>query len=114
MSRVEYSSFLQFNVFLKPYATCLRKNLSLLCLLSLVLSFYFQETKFKNYYHQLHWVMKLYHEVCEKVPKPLKKLMSPLTESILYYLHPGLSTLTWSSLNIDAYLHQVFCIRFCK
>ena len=33
--------------------------------------------------------------------------MAPLTESILYHLHPGLSTLTWSSLNIDAYLHQV-------
>lgn len=51
--------------------------------------------------------MKLYHEVCENVPKPFKTLMSPLTEAILYYLHPGLSTITWSSLNIDAYLHQV-------
>eukprot|EP00795_Rhopilema_esculentum_P017364 gene17364-8957_t len=65
-----------------------------------------QETRFKNYYHKLHWIMQLYNEVCENVPVPLRKLMTPLTESILYYLQPGLSTLTWSSLNIDAYLHQ--------
>ncbi len=66
-----------------------------------------QESRFKNYYHQLTWIIKLYREICEEVPDPLRKLMSPLTESISYHLHPGLSTLTWSSLNIDAYLHQV-------
>eukprot|EP00794_Sanderia_malayensis_P000407 gene407-1042_t len=65
-----------------------------------------QEDRFKHYYHQLTWIIKLYREICEEVPQPLRKLMQPLTESISYHLQPGLSTLTWSSLNIDAYLHQ--------
>jgi dynein heavy chain len=28
-------------------------------------------------------------------------------ESVIQYLQPGLSTLAWNSMNIDAYLHQV-------
>ena len=28
-------------------------------------------------------------------------------DSVLHYLQPGVSTLNWSSMNIDAYLHQV-------
>ena len=68
---------------------------------------FLQESRFKNYFHQLNWLLKLYHNICDQVPSPLRKLMAPLTESVQYYLHPGLSTLTWNSMNIDAFLHQV-------
>lgn len=34
-------------------------------------------------------------------------MLLPHMESVILYLQPGLSTLAWNSMNIDAYLHQV-------
>ena len=45
--------------------------------------------------------------MCKEVPPPLRKLLTPHMESVLHYLQPGVSTLNWNSVNIDAYLHQV-------
>ena len=45
--------------------------------------------------------------MCQDVPLALYKLLTPHMDSVLHYLQPGVSTLNWSSMNIDAYLHQV-------
>ena len=45
--------------------------------------------------------------MCQDVPHALYKLLAPHVESVLHYLQPGVATLNWSSMNIDAYLHQV-------
>ena len=45
--------------------------------------------------------------MCQDVPAALYKLLTPHMDSVLHYLQPGVSTLNWSSMNIDAYLHQV-------
>ncbi|XP_060567478.1 dynein axonemal heavy chain 5-like [Ruditapes philippinarum] len=44
----------------------------------------------------------------ELIPDPLKNFVSPLiTEYVNQQLQPGLSTLAWNSMNIDAFLHQI-------
>ena len=59
------------------------------------------------YKQSLELVLQDYYRVCQDVPPPLYKLLTPHMESVLHYLQPGVSTLNWSSMNIDAYLHQV-------
>ena len=59
------------------------------------------------YKQSLELVLQDYYKVCQDVPSPLHKLLTPHMESVLHYLQPGVSTLNWSSMNIDAYLHQV-------
>ncbi|XP_028415382.1 dynein heavy chain 8, axonemal-like isoform X2 [Dendronephthya gigantea] len=66
-----------------------------------------QESRFKNYKQHLEFVLKDYSNICSLVPEPLKKLLLPHMESVIQYLQPGMSTLAWNSMNIDAYLHQV-------
>lgn len=59
------------------------------------------------YKQSLELVLQDYYRVCQEVPSPLYKLLTPHMESVLHYLQPGVSTLNWNSMNIDAYLHQV-------
>ena len=59
------------------------------------------------YKQSLELVLQDYYKVCQDVPSSLYKLLTPHVESVLHYLQPGVSTLNWSSMNIDAYLHQV-------
>ncbi|XP_068697910.1 dynein axonemal heavy chain 8-like [Montipora foliosa] len=66
-----------------------------------------QEHRLKVYKQSLELVLEDYYKVCQDVPQPLLKLLTPHMESVLHYLQPGVSTLNWSSMNIDAYLHQV-------
>ena len=68
---------------------------------------YSQENRFKTYKQHLEYLLKDYSTVCSMVPEPLQKLLLPHMESVIQYLQPGLSTLAWNSMNIDAYLHQV-------
>lgn len=66
-----------------------------------------QEHRLKSYKQSLELVLQDYYKVCQNVPSALYKLLTPHMESVLHYLQPGVSTLNWSSMNIDAYLHQV-------
>ena len=66
-----------------------------------------QEQRLKKYKQSLELVLHDYYSVCSAVPGPLRRLLAPHMESVLHYLQPGVSTLNWSSVNIDAYLHQV-------
>lgn len=69
--------------------------------------FFCQEHRLKVYKQSLELILQDYYKVCQDVPAPLYKLLTPHMDSVLHYLLPGVSTLNWSSMNIDAYLHQV-------
>ncbi|KAL4232681.1 hypothetical protein ACF0H5_007369 [Mactra antiquata] len=66
-----------------------------------------QESRFKNYKSHLELVLNEYREVCKSIPDPLRSLFTPHTEYVNQQLQPGLNTLAWNSMNIDAFLHQI-------
>ena len=66
-----------------------------------------QEEKFKMYYNELMYVLKEYERVISKIRPIIRPLLGPHQEDLDYKLRPGLVTLTWTSMNIDGYLHHV-------
>ncbi|XP_053397319.1 dynein axonemal heavy chain 5-like isoform X6 [Mercenaria mercenaria] len=66
-----------------------------------------QEARFKNYKSHLELVLNDYKDVCNAIPEPLRNLFTPHTEYVNQQLQPGLNTLAWNSMNIDAFLHQI-------
>ncbi|XP_052807484.1 dynein axonemal heavy chain 5-like isoform X7 [Mya arenaria] len=66
-----------------------------------------QESRFKNYKSHLELVLNEYRQVCESIPDPLRNLFTPHTEYVNQQLQPGLNTLAWNSMNIDAFLHLI-------
>ena len=66
-----------------------------------------QEEKFKYYYNELSYAVKQYDNVTSSVPKVLESLLKPHMEDLEKKLLPGMYILTWTSMNIDGYLHQV-------
>lgn len=66
-----------------------------------------QEDKFKMYNNELHHVLKEYERIIAKIRPNTKSLLVPHLEDLEYKLRPGMVTLTWTSMNIDGYLHHV-------
>ncbi|XP_055954878.1 dynein axonemal heavy chain 8 [Patella vulgata] len=66
-----------------------------------------QEERFKSYKGHLELVLNEYKTVCESIPESLRDLFTPHIENVQQQLQPGLSTLAWNSMNIDAFLHQI-------
>ncbi|XP_025098007.1 LOW QUALITY PROTEIN: dynein gamma chain, flagellar outer arm-like [Pomacea canaliculata] len=66
-----------------------------------------QEARFKKYRAHLELVLSEYSLVCQQVPHHLKPLFQPHINNVHQQLQPGLSTLAWNSMNIDAFLHQI-------
>lgn len=66
-----------------------------------------QEDKFKMYYNDLTYTLKEYDRVLSKIVPVAEKLLVPHLEDLQLRLRPGLVTLTWTSMNIDAYTTQV-------
>jgi len=66
-----------------------------------------QEEKFKAYYNELLYVLKEYDRILGKVKPIMKYLLSPHIDDLELKLRPGMVTLTWTSMNIDAYLQDV-------
>lgn len=66
-----------------------------------------QEGRFKKYRAHLELVLSEYRQVCQQVPGPLQPLFQPHITHVHQQLQPGLSTLAWNSMNIDAFLHQI-------
>ena len=67
-----------------------------------------QEDKFKMYYNELLYVLKEYERIIGKIKPICKNLLAPHIADLELKLHPGMSTLTWTSMNIDSYLHHVY------
>jgi dynein heavy chain len=63
----------------------------------------FQEDKFKNYHNELHWALSEYDKVVSKVIPVTAMVLRPHFRDMEYKLRPGMITLTWTSMNIDAY-----------
>eukprot|EP00966_Prymnesium_polylepis_P248502 5745763-Prymnesium_polylepis.1 len=63
-----------------------------------------QEDKFKNYYNLLAYALAEYESVMLGVPATLAPLLKPHVKELERVILPGMVTLTWTSMNIDAYL----------
>jgi dynein heavy chain len=63
----------------------------------------FHEDKFKNYHNELHWALSEYDKVISKIIPVTAMVLRPQFRDMEYKLRPGMITLTWTSMNIDAY-----------
>lgn len=59
------------------------------------------------YYNELLYVLKEYERIVGKIKPICKNLLSSHIADMELKLHPGMSTLTWTSMNIDSYLNHV-------
>ncbi|OQS05067.1 dynein heavy chain, outer arm [Thraustotheca clavata] len=66
-----------------------------------------QEDKFKNYYNELTYTLREYDRVTSKIIPITENLLKPHLDDIQTKIRPGMVTLTWTSMNIDAYKVQV-------
>ena len=66
-----------------------------------------QEEKFKSYYNDLQYALREYERVTAKVLPKCEELLKPHIQDMEYKLRPGMITLTWTSMNIDAYKHHI-------
>ena len=67
-----------------------------------------QEMKFKSFYNQLTYALKQYESVLSRVMDKISPLLKPHLADMEANLEPGLVSLTWTSMNIDAFLHTMF------
>eukprot|EP00003_Mantamonas_plastica_P000096 TRINITY_DN1008_c0_g2_i7.p1 TRINITY_DN1008_c0_g2~~TRINITY_DN1008_c0_g2_i7.p1 ORF type:complete len:3819 (+),score=1555.84 TRINITY_DN1008_c0_g2_i7:2346-13802(+) len=66
-----------------------------------------QEAKFKGYYDNLQHMLREHDRVMDKISRVYLKLMKFHIEDLNESIAPGLTTLTWTSLNIDHYLGSI-------
>ena len=66
-----------------------------------------QEDKFKSYYNDLQYALSEYERVVSRVIPATASLLKPHFNDMEYKLRPGMITLTWTSMNIDAYKHHI-------
>lgn len=71
-----------------------------------------QEDKLKRYYNELSYSLDQYRAVVAQIPPVLSPLLEPHLKDFERKLHPGMVTLTWTSMNIDGYLHRVHATLF--
>ena len=66
-----------------------------------------QEEKFKVYYNELKFILAEYERIHSKVIPVTAKLVDPHIQTMELKLRPGMVTLTWTSMNIDAYKNHI-------
>jgi dynein heavy chain len=66
-----------------------------------------QEEKFKRYYFQLDFVRSEYRRITGSIKPIMANLLVPHKEDMDLKLRPGMVTLTWTSMNIDAFIEKV-------
>ncbi|KAK9794950.1 hypothetical protein WJX73_010224 [Symbiochloris irregularis] len=66
-----------------------------------------QEEKFQVYYDTLTHALQEHERVLAQVPDAGRVLLKPHMDDIEARLRPGAYLLTWTSLNIDGYLHHL-------
>jgi dynein heavy chain, axonemal len=67
-----------------------------------------QEAKFKSFYNQLTYAVAEYEKLLARVPPITAALLKPHLEEMRRKLQPGMTTLTWTSMNIDAFMHSTY------
>jgi dynein heavy chain, axonemal len=65
-----------------------------------------QEDKYKNYYSQLSHLVKQYDALIDGLEPTIRPLLRPHLDDMERKVAPGLSLLTWTSMNVDGYLHR--------
>ncbi|XP_069461306.1 uncharacterized protein [Ambystoma mexicanum] len=65
-----------------------------------------QASKFKQYKSDLEDVLQEYEQLQQKIPESLADFFTSHLESVNHQFHPGLSNLSWNSVNIEGLLHQ--------
>ncbi|XP_018096048.2 dynein heavy chain 5, axonemal [Xenopus laevis] len=65
-----------------------------------------QSEKFKMYKSDLEDVVQEYAKLQKKIPQNLSKLFTSHLERVNSQFQPGLSTVSWRSINIEGLLHQ--------
>jgi len=66
-----------------------------------------QEDKFKGYFHDLSYALREYARITSRIIPVTAPLLKPALHDMEYRLRPGMITLTWTSMNIDAYKAHV-------
>eukprot|EP00899_Mesostigma_viride_P009796 jgi/Mesvir1/18818/Mv04309-RA.2 len=66
-----------------------------------------QEEKFKSYYNQLSYALREYDRVMASILVVAKPLLGPHLDDLDKKIQPGMFILTWTSMNIDGYLHRI-------
>ena len=66
-----------------------------------------QEEKYKAYYNDLKYMLSEYERITQKIIPVTQKLLEPHLKTMELKLRPGMVTLTWTSMNIDAYKAQI-------
>jgi len=67
-----------------------------------------QEQKFKLYNHELSYFLKEYRRVTQAVKPIASNLLRPHIDNLEFKMRPGMVTLTWTSMNIEAYLSDIW------
>ena len=66
-----------------------------------------QEMKFKSFYNSLTFVLRQYEHVLERIVPATADMLKPHVHDMERKLAPGLTKLTWTSMNIDGFLHSI-------
>jgi dynein heavy chain len=66
-----------------------------------------KELELKNAYMTLHHMLQTKSNLIAKIPSILLKAIGPHIEELDHALQPGLTSLTWTSLNLNKYLDNI-------
>ena len=66
-----------------------------------------QEPRVKQFRQQLEFILGEFYTIQDSLDPPIKPLMIPHIECVIRSLLPGWTTLSWNTMNIDAFLHRV-------
>ena len=66
-----------------------------------------QELRVKQFRQQLEYVLEDYYSIKSSIDPALLPLLAPHMDVVDRSFLPGWTTLTWSTMNIDAFLHRV-------
>lgn len=67
-----------------------------------------QEYKFKSFNHELGYFLREYRRVTNTVKPILKPVFKFHIESLEFKMRPGMVNLTWTSMNIDGFLEDIW------
>ncbi|XP_012885023.1 PREDICTED: dynein heavy chain 8, axonemal [Dipodomys ordii] len=65
------------------------------------------ESKLKADKLYLQGLLQYYDDLCQEVPSVFVNLMAPKTKQVEFVLRQGLTVLTWSSLTLERFFHEV-------
>jgi dynein heavy chain len=67
-----------------------------------------QEQKFKTYHSELSYFLKEHRRVQQTVKPMATNLLKPHFENLEFKMRPGMVNLTWTSMNIEGYLEDIW------